>query len=110
MPCCCSNILPLGCIGTCTDDRLSTGNIATVTGEYKLFIDFHGRVYIVFALIVEGDEITFPTDRLNESYEYQGYIVDPSGAFLTLTSNGLEYDCLSFKTVQEFALNEITAS
>ena len=110
MPCCCANILSLGCIGTCTDDRLSTGNTAVITGEYKLFVEFMNRIYIVFALIVEGEEITFPTDRLNESYEYQGYIVDPSGAFMTLTANGQEYDCLSFKTVQEFALNEIIAS
>lgn len=110
MPCCCNNTLNLGCVGTCTDDVLRTGNNAAITGEYKLAIEFSGIKYFVFNIVTEGTEITFPTDTLNESYEYEGYIVDPLGAFLTLLSNDIEYDCIKFKTVQEFNLNESAGS
>lgn len=110
MPCCCTNTLDLGCIGTCNEDFLKTGNLATLTGDYKLYVEFHSAIYRMFNLIVEGDEIQFPTSNLNESYEYTGYIVDPAGNFISLSANGQEYDCISFRTMREFALNESTAS
>lgn len=112
MSCCCENTLNLGCIGTCTDDYLRTGNNAPVTGIYTLHANFLNATYKIKALIAEGEEIMFPTRTLNENYAYSGYVTDPSGATISFISggDGIPYDCISFETNIQFVLEEAELS
>lgn len=110
--CCCLNTLNLGCVDTCDLDVIRTGNLALVAQQYTLVLEFLGMIYKIEKIFSQGEELIFPTAGLNENYNYQGYVVDSSGAVVPLTVSGdtTVYDCISFQTKKGFVLAEAESS
>jgi hypothetical protein len=101
MPCCncCEKTLNLGCLNAC-NAVYDTGIVvdALTEGTWVLELTF-GSVSIYYSVDVEdGETVIFTLTNLNESYTYQGQIIDPNGEIVTLEVNGIEYDCIEFST------------
>ena len=101
MPCCncCEKTLNLGCLNAC-NAVYNTGIVvdALTEGTWVLELTF-GSVSIYYSVDVEdGETVIFTLTNLNESYTYQGQIIDPNGEIVTLEVNGTEYDCIEFST------------
>jgi hypothetical protein len=101
MPCCncCEKTLNLGCLNAC-NAVYNTGIVvdALTEGVWVLELTF-GSVSIYYSVDVEdGETVIFELTNLNESYTYQGQIIDPNGEIVTLEVNGIEYDCIEFST------------
>jgi hypothetical protein len=101
MPCCncCEKTLNLGCLNAC-NAVYDTGIVADAItkGDWVLELTF-GSVNIYYSVNVsDGETVIFTLTNLNESYTYQGQIIDPNGEIVTLEVNGIEYDCIEFST------------
>lgn len=101
MPCCncCEKTLNLGCLNAC-NAVYNTGIVvdALTEGTWVLELTF-SSVSIYYSVDVEdGETVIFTLTNLNESYTYQGQIIDPNGEIVTLLVDGIEYDCIEFST------------
>jgi hypothetical protein len=101
MPCCncCEKTLNLGCLNAC-NAVYDTGIVvdALTAGVWVLELTF-GSVNIYYSVdVLDGETVIFILTNLNESYTYQGQIIDPNGEIVTLEVNGIEYDCIEFST------------
>jgi len=101
MPCCncCEKTLNLGCLNAC-NAVYNTGIVvdALTKGDWVLELTF-GSINIYYSVNVsDGETVIFTLTNLNESYTYQGQIIEPNGEIVTLEVNGIEYDCIEFST------------
>lgn len=93
---CCKNPFPLGCYTVC--QILTLPIISPQTQTYTLSINFAGNVVEVESGVVGGANITFDISNLNEFYKFEG-VLSVGGVELVLVDrDGMEYDCISFKT------------
>lgn len=106
MPCCCLKIYQLCEFAVCGESTIDTGILATVTGTFKLVVDFLGVEYIISAEITNGEEIKFPSGELNENYTFVGHILKPDGTKLSFEKDTVTYDCISFKTKMSYEISE----
>lgn len=97
MNCCCTNTLDFCRQGIC-GDGIDFDILAQVSGVHTLLIDFLGIQISVLASFEVGDKIIFPTNLLNENYQYTGNIFDPNGAKILIRKNDIDYDCFKFLT------------
>lgn len=98
MSCCCVKTLDY-CKQDICGNAIDFDVLAQVEGIHKLVVDFMGIQVKVMAFFEVGDKIIFPTNLLNENYQYTGNITDPNGAKVVVRKNEIDYDCVKFQTV-----------
>ncbi len=103
MSCCYTNTLQLCNINGCSGE-IDLGVEAPVPGEYKLYLNFLGALFIIAATFAPGDNMVFQSDQLNESYEYTGNVIDPSGDNFVITIDEINYDSIAFRTTSIFTI------
>lgn len=103
MSCCCIKTLNLCNVPVCESlvlDQLAEGVAASGTlNNYKLVLDFLNIQINLTEEQTEGEQIHFDVSELNESFEYTGKIYDSEGNEVKITVDGIEYDCIKFKTL-----------
>jgi hypothetical protein len=103
MPCCCTRILNLCSVAVCGSiefDVLATApSESGVENIYTIVLDFMGIQITISELQVPGVPVSFVVSMLNENYQYTGKIYDAEGNNVTIEKDGVEYDCIKFKTV-----------
>ena len=105
MRCCCTRVLNLCKVpvcGTLVIEKLAVTGSPEAT--YDLVIDFLQSQITLTEEQTDGENIHFDVSKLNESFEYTGKIYDANGDEVTITVDGLEYDCVKFKTVLNVSL------
>lgn len=95
--CCCTNVLDY-CKQDICGNAIDFDVLAQVAGTHKLVVDFMGIQVKVMAVFGVGDKMIFPTNLLNENYQYTGNIYDPNGAKVIVRKNQIDYDCFKFQT------------
>lgn len=107
MACCCTRTLELCKVSVCQGGTMTVpGMNVGVTGVYKLVLDYLGTEVTIEAYLEEGNDLSFPTQDLNENYKYTGKIWFDGEEIEVEDTDQNTYDCLSFQTQQSFALNE----
>lgn len=96
---CCENTYFLGCINSC-GGIFDTGIVADALSEgtWILQLYFGRRIKYFSVDVLDTETVIFAIDGLNESYTYQGQIIDPNGNIVTLNVNGIDYNCIEFTT------------
>jgi ribosome maturation factor RimP len=70
-----------------------------VENIYTLVLDFMQTQITLSQEQNEGEKVTFDVSMLNENYQYTGKIYDADGNNVAIEKDGVEYDCIKFKTV-----------
>ncbi len=96
MPCCCVRVLNLCKVAVCGSVEFDTIAEAAI---YNLVLDFMQNQITLSQEQTEGERVTFDVSMLNENYQYTGKIYDAEGNNVTIEKDGVEYDCIKFKTV-----------
>lgn len=96
---CCENTLILGCVNAC-GLIFDTGITAdpTTEGTWILELTFGNVIQYFSTDVIDGEDVIFTLNNLNESYTYTGVIIDPSGTVIEIEKNGVQYDCIQFTT------------
>ncbi len=96
---CCENTLNLGCVNAC-GLIFDTGIVVDLAteGTWILELSFGNVVQYYSTDVLDGDNVIFTMNNLNESYTYTGVIIDPLGAIVEIEKGGLLYDCIQFTT------------
>jgi hypothetical protein len=76
-------------------DMIVTGGMA---GDWTLQLTFGRQIQNFVVSLAVGDDIKFNLTNLNEYYTYSLTLLDPDGNVVMVEVNGVEYDCLEFKT------------
>lgn len=101
MPCCncCEKSLNLGCLNAC-NAIYNTSIVVDALNEGTWILELtFGSVNIYYSVdVLDGETVIFTLTNLNESYTYQGQIIDPNGEIINIEVNGIEYDCIEFST------------
>lgn len=95
--CCCTNVLDYCTQNVCNDFDL--GVKAQIPGAHKLVLDYMETQVTLEKEFIVDEEISFPLDELNESYQYTCELYDPIGNRILISRNGINYDCFRFRTV-----------
>jgi hypothetical protein len=95
--CCCTNTLNFCDQNICGDIDFDIK--AQANGEHTLVTHFLGIQIVIKKSFLDTQEIIFPLEGLNESYEYTVELFDPTGAKIIIRKNAIDYDCFKFKTV-----------
>lgn len=99
MPCCCVNTLNLCDVPICGILELDKIAIVGSGDTYDLVLDFMNTTLTLTQAQIDGQNITFDISALNENFQYTGKIYDAAGDPVVITRNGIDYDCIKFKTV-----------
>ena len=97
MSCCCNKVYRMCDVAIC-DNQVVLPITATADGEYAMELDFLDSTVRKTAMLTSGDPLTFDLLDLNETYTFVGRALGPTGAPLTFTVQGVEYDCFEFTT------------
>lgn len=111
MPCCCNRILNLCNIPVCGTLELRQEATAAESGAaniYTLVLDYLNTTVTLIAEQTEGENIVFDVSSLNENFQYTGQIYDSAGNQVSVTKDGIQYDCIKFKTI--ISINGVTAT
>lgn len=110
MSCCCTRILNICNVPVCGILELKQPATAEsgIENIYTLLLDFLETTVTVVNDQTEGENIKFDITSLNENFQYTGQIFDALGNLVTLISDGVEYDCLKFKTI--VSLNAVSGT
>lgn len=103
--CCCNKTLVFcEAVPTCAGSLIDFGIVAQVQGTHKLKVNFKRAEFIIETEFEIGEQIKFPTDGLNENYVWTGKLSDPNGVNMIIEKNGIQYDCVQFKTAQQYVV------
>lgn len=97
MNCCCTNTLSFCTQNVCGE--IDFDILANDPGVYTLIADYLGIQITITKEFSAGEQIIFPLNLLNESYEYTCSIFEPGGSQVVISKNSIEYNCFKFKTV-----------
>lgn len=106
--CCCTNTLNFCNSPVCGDVDFDV--LAQVAGTHKLITEFLGIQITIENEFGIGDKITFPTDQLNENFQYTVELFDPNGAKILIRKNDIDYDCFKFRTIINKTINAVAES
>lgn len=102
---CCKNTVFLGCYTPC--QTLTLPILSPTTQAYTLSLNFAGNVVELESEVVGGANLTFDISKLNEFYLFEGVLKVGGVDLVLVDGDGVEYDCLSFKTDLGVALNNV---
>ena len=96
---CCTNTLNLGCVKGCVTifDTGITADAITA-GTWILELSFGNVVQYFSTDVLDGEDVIFTLDNLNESYTYTGVIINPAGDIVEIEKDNILYDCIQFTT------------
>lgn len=78
---------------------LDIGITAQQNGVYKFKLDFLGSEVVLQETLEVDDEISFDITGLNENMTFTGQLYQPDGKQIIIKKNGVNHDCIKFKTV-----------
>ena len=104
--CCCTNTLNF-CNANICDGEIDFDIKAQIAGIHKFVTEFLGFQITIENEFEIGDEIIFPIDELNESYQFTGQLFDPNGAKILIRKDTIDYDCFKFRIILGVTLNKV---
>ena len=93
---CCKNTAFLGCYTPC--ETLTLPILSPSTQTYTLSLNFAGNVVELESVVGGGANLAFDISKLNEFYLFEGVLKVGGVDLVLVDGNGIEYDCVSFKT------------
>jgi hypothetical protein len=106
MPCCCIKTLNLCSYPVCGSlvieqqaTGLGSGAESGALNNHTLVLDYFQTQITLTVEQTEGQNIHFDISALNENFEFTGQVFDSGSNLVKFTVDGIEYDCIKFKTV-----------
>lgn len=102
MSCCCEKVYKFcTLVPSCNSDAFKELFKDLADGDYTVQLEFLGA-RLNIPITVASNVVTIePADlvKLNESFTYQGKVLNSEGETVPLTFETVEYDCFEFSTI-----------